>query len=342
MTDMLSKKQEVIEEKEETKEIGFKAEYEKMSDPQKMESFYKALLRNDTAKLKVMSVGDQALGGYLVPTVLYNQIVEEMRDEAIIRPLATVIPNCPATLQVDSLVGRPKASWRAEKAVKDTTTATFTQVSLTPYSLATIAPMTNELIADAEVGGLIVSMMTRLIAVAINEKEDQAFMAGTGVTQPTGIDAYNATVHRRETTPANVLTADSLIATFGRLGQKYRKNASWIMNSVTLTKVRQLKDSQNRYLFIDDLTSGGNIVGTILGRPVYEQNDLTHSRIWFGDVKGYWIGDRGGITVAKSEEATLEGVGNLFEKNMTAIRVEKRVDGELVDLDAFVVLSGTN
>jgi hypothetical protein len=48
------------------------------------------------------------------------------------------------------------------------------------------------------------------------------------------------------------------------------------------------------------------------------------------------------MSVKYSEEATIEGVGNLFEKNMTAIRVEKRVDGELADLDSFCVITGTN
>jgi HK97 family phage major capsid protein len=335
-------KEVIVEEKTEVKETGFEVEYKSMDKEGQMEAFYKALIANDTAKLKVMttSTTDGQNAGYLIPTVLYNEIVEEMRDDAVIRSRARVIPNCPATLSIDQLVGRPKASWTAEKAVKDTTTATFAQISLTPYTLACIAVMTNQLIQDAEAGGFFVSYMTEKIATAINEKEDQAFAAGSGSGQPTGIDSYAATVHRIITTPANVLTPDSLIDANYKLGTKYRTKAVWLMNTQTLTKAMQLKDSQNRYLFIADPT--GVTPGTILGKPVLEQNDINQSHIWFGDLKSYWIGDRGGMTIAKSEEATIEGVGNLFERNMTAIRVEKRTDGELVDLDAFCVITGTN
>jgi HK97 family phage major capsid protein len=337
---LAEKKEDIQEVKEIGKDLGFAAEYEKMADKEKIEAYYKAIVAHDTAKLKVMSVGSTADGGFLVPTILFNEIVQEQRDFQIIRPLARVISNCPSTLNVDQLVGRPISKFRAEKALKDTSTATFAQISLTPYSLACIVVMTNELIEDSVAGGPITSLMTELIAKSIAEREEKAFAIGSGTTEPTGINAYAATVHRIYATPANVLTADSLIQAFYGLGQNYRKRAVWLMNSVTLTKARQLKDSQNRYLFIPDPNQ--EMAGTILGRPVYEQNDLPAANIWFGDVKGYWIGDRGTMSVKYSEEATIEGVGNLFEKNMTAIRVEKRVDGELADLDSFCVITGTN
>lgn len=336
------KEDKIVAEKVEIKESGFEAEYKAMDKEKQMQEFYIALIKNDEPKLKVMST-TSADGGYLIPTVLYGEIVEEMRDDTVIRNYARVIPNCPAHLDIDQLIGRPKASWTAEKAIKDTTTATFDQIDLTPYTVAAIAVMTNKLIQDAEAGGFIVSFMTEKIAQAINETEDKAFAVGTGTTQPTGVNNYAATIHRINTTPANVLTSDSVITTYMSLGSKYRGRAYWLMNSITLTRARQLKDGQNRYLFNDDLTGG--FVGTILGRPVLEQNDLPVGSIWLIDLKGYWIGDRGGITVSKSEDASISmGTDsiNLWERNMTGIRVEKRVDGELVDLDCAAVLTGAN
>jgi len=72
---------------------------------------------------------------------------------------------------------------------------------------------------------------------------------------------------------------------------------------------------------------------------------LPAANIWFGDLKGYYIGYRGGLSVSKSTEASItQGTDsiNLFERNMFAIRVERRVDGELADLDSMVVLTGAN
>ena len=328
------KKEEVTETEEQKKEV------DKMTGEERIKNFIVALIENDKQQLKVLSEGTNADGGYLVPTQWYQTIVEEMRDDSIIRPLATVIANCPKQLNITQLTSRPIVRFRGEKTIKDTSTATFDQISLTPYSVSCIVPMTKELVQDAEVGGSIITLVTRLISSAISEREDKAFAVGTGTTEPTGIDAYNATVPRSVATAANVLTSDSLIQAFYRLGQKYRKSAVWLMNSITLTKAMQLKDSQNRYLFIPDPT--GQTPGTILGRPVYEQNDLPATRVWLGALRGYWIGDRGGISVDQSEQATLEGIGNLWERNMVAIRVEKRVDGEMADVHAFVVITGTN
>jgi len=260
-------KEDIVEEKSVDKETkGFEAEYEKMGDDAKIVTFIKALRDNDSAKLKVMSAGTSADGGYLVPVVLYNKLVEEMTTIQQIASRATVIDPCPAHLNISNLVGKPKAYWVAEKAIKDTTTATFNQVDLTPYTVACIVVITNRLEEDAEVAAPISSLVTRLMAQALNKEMERCFAVGAGTTQPTGINAYAATVHRIVTTPANVLTSDSLIDVISRLDQAYLGNAVWLMNSITWRKAMQLKDSQNRYLFIADPT--GKTPGTILGYPV--------------------------------------------------------------------------
>jgi len=337
------KAEKTIEEKEMTKESGFAKEWEAKTDDQKIVSFFKALRDEDKAKLKVMSVGESADGGYLVPTVLYNKLIEEMVTLQQISSRATIIDPCPPTLNLDQLIGTAKSYWVAEKAIKDTTTLTFDQISLTPYAVACIVTITNQLEEDAEVAAPVSALVTRNMANSINTEMERVFAVGTGTTQPTGINAYAATVHRIVATPANVLTADSLIDVVSRLDPAYMQNAVWLMNSITWRKAMQLKDSQNRYLFIADPT--GKTPGTILGYPVLRIDALPAANIWFGDLKGYYIGYRGGLSVSKSTEASItQGTDsiNLFERNMFAIRVERRVDGELADLDSMVVLTGAN
>jgi len=224
---------------------------DKMDKVERTGRFINALIKNDKVQMKVLSEGVNADGGFLVPNYWHDEIVEEMRDDAVIRSRATVIDPCPKQLNINQLASRPIVFWRGEKAIKDTSTATYSQISLTPYSLACIVVMTKELATDAETGlpkGMI-DHVTRQVATAIYEEEDDRFAVGTGVGQPTGIDNYAATVGRITATPANVLNADSMIEAFFKLGAKYRKNAVWLMNSITLTKVRQLKDTQNRYLY---------------------------------------------------------------------------------------------
>ena len=323
-----------------TKKVGItKDQVKTMSGKERTEKFIKALLSNDKARLKVLSTGVNALGGFLVPSYWYDKIVEEMRDVSDIRQRSTIIDPCPATLYINQLDSRPVSYWRGEKSIKDTSTAKFAQISLTPYSHAVIITCTKELVADAEVGvSNIIDYLTKLVVQEMAEEDERMFMTGTGVTQPTGIDNYNATIARSVTTGAGVADVDTLIAAKYRLGSKYLRNAVWILNSDTLRRIMQLKDTNNQLLFIPDPSDAEK--GTLLGIPVIRNDWLNQTRGWLIDLKGYYVGVREGINVSQSEEAYLTPIGSLWERNMVAIRVEERIDGELADLHCACVLNG--
>jgi HK97 family phage major capsid protein len=337
----MQEKKEKEESKKTKKSIGLTKEMvDEMSGKQRTKQFISALLLNDKEKLKILSTSVNADGGFLVPAEWYNRIVEEKRDISDIRNRATVIEDCPPTFYIDQLESRPNVYWRGELTTKDTSTASFTQISLTPYSLAVIVALSKELAADATVGipEGIVNYITKLIVTSLAEEEEKRFVMGTGATQPTGIDAYAATIARSVTTGAGVADSDTLIAATLRLGQQYLQNAVWIMNSECLRRVMQLKDSQNRYLFLPDPT--GKTPGTILGRPIIRNDSLNQTRAWLIDLKGYYIGVRGGISVMQSEEAYITPTGSAFEKNLIYIRVEERLDAELADLHCACVVNG--
>ena len=61
---------------------------------------------------------------------------------------------------------------------------------LTPYSLAVIVPLSNELVADARlgVGGSIVNYIANLMSASISEEQERAFWVGSGTGQPSGVD----------------------------------------------------------------------------------------------------------------------------------------------------------
>ena len=76
-----------------------------------------------------------------------------------------------------------------------------------------------------------------------------------------------------------------------------------------------------------------------MGRPIYEQNDIAGGTAYFGDFSFYKIADREGISVRVSDEATVASVSG-FESNITHVRVEKRVDGELALTQAVNKVTG--
>lgn len=303
---------------------------------QKTVEFLSALYAGDKQKLQILSEGTAADGGYLVPEEFANMIVEDIRDKNIMRTLASVMTTNTNTVHIPSLISRPKAAWRAEKATKNTSTATFTENVLTPYSLAAIVPLSNELVADAQqgVGGSIVNYIAGLMSTALAEKEEAAFWTGSGTGQPTGVYGNTGRTFTAGSTDAS--RADTLIQGYQQTPQGYRNRAVWVMNMGTLYEVGRLKDSYGRYLLTD---LAGSPTQTIKGRPVYESNYLPGGVALFGDFSFYQIVDREGISVRVSDEATVASQ-SAFEQNLTYVRVEKRTDGELLLPAAVTTVAG--
>ncbi len=304
----------------------------------------KCLLRKDFAgmenartKLEPLVEGTAAEGGYLVPTVLHNAIVDLLEDEAVVRPRATIIDMTGMKtnqLNIDGIASKPIVTWSAENANKGTSSMTFNQISLTPYVLAAIVPISRQLRDDTPFN--IVSILTKALGEAIAKAEDQAFMEGDGTGRPTGIDNYAFTTINA----GGALSFDHIVSAFWRLPQAYRKNAYWIMNGRTIAALSSLKDSQNRPILLDSgiITEPG--IPALKGRPVLEQNDVGADKIFFGDLSAYWIGQKWPVTIDIAEEATIRSI-NLWERNLIAVKVEERVDGELTTTRAFVEISNT-
>jgi len=306
--------------------------------------WFQAFLRKDTAsmfsfhqKLEPLVEGTNADGGYLVPTQLHNVIIDLLEDEAVIKPRATVIDMTGMKtnqLNIDGIATKPIVSWTGENTDKSTSSMTFNQISLTPYTLAAIVPLSTQLRDDTPFN--VVQIVSKALSEAVAKAEDKAFVTGNGTGQPTGIDNYTLTT----ISAGNALTFDHLNSAFWKLPQAYRKNAVWIMNGRTISDISNIKDSNNRPLLLEAgiLTEPG--IPALKGRPVLEQNDLASSKIFFGDLKAYWIGQKMPLRIDIADQATIAGV-NLWERNLIAVRVEERIDGELTTSRAFVEISDT-
>lgn len=299
--------------------------------------FLSALMTSDKEKLQVLSEGTATDGGYLVPEEFANMIVEDIRDQNIMRQIAApAITINSDTLHLPALTSRPQANWRSEKAVKQTSTASFSENVFTPFSLAAIVGLSNELVADAQlgVGASIVNYIAGLMSTALNEKEEAAFWVGSGTGQPKGIHGNTGRTFDAGAGATDTKRADILIQAYSMTPQGYRNRAQWVANMGTWSEVARLKDSQNRYLLTD--LAGGN-TQQIKSRPVNESNYLAGGEAIFGDYSFYQIVDREGISVRVSDEATVAGQ-SAFERNLTYVRVEKRVDAKPVLAAAFTTV----
>lgn len=301
-------------------------------------AFVQALMQGDRQKLQLLTEGTAAAGGYLVPEEFANIIVEDKRDVTVMRQLADQMSISSDTLHLPTLEGRPKAAWRSEGAAKATSTAQFNELVFTPYSLAVIVGLSQELADDASLGtgGSIVNYVARLMVRSLAEKEEEAFWTGNGSGKPTGVNNYSIASVDAGGTDATF--ADALKDVYFRLPQGYRANAVFVGHSQAIARAAKVKDTQGNYLI---QTLPANPYPTINGARVYEQNDLPTDVIFFGDFSYYMIVDRLGVQVDFSTEATVAG-SSAFEKNLVFVRVEERVDGELTLTNAVRKVTGLN
>jgi len=304
----------------------------------KILKFLQAVVGKDMAtvnKINPLQEGAAASGGVLVPEEWANLIVENKLDEAVLEQRCTVINMTTDTLHLPRLTQRPRVHWRAELAVKSTTTATWDELTLTPYSKAAIITLSEELVMDAAIGDAssIVSYVSRLLSQALVEEDEKVIMQGAGTTQPTGITTYGIAAINA----AGALNAGHIVALYHQLGMGYRKNACWIMSSRALQTVRGLRDTTGQ-LIVAFQNINNSPTEVLMGRPILECNHMAETDIYFGDLSYYYIGRRMGIRIRTTDEATVASY-SAFERDLVHVKAEERVDGELALVEAFRVLN---
>ncbi len=173
--------------------------------------------------------------------------------------------------------------------------------------------------------------------------EENAFLNGTGDNQPKGLLSYPrgssasyGTVHEFLTgAEGGFIDADVLMDTVASLKTAYLHEAVWVMSRDAYAEIRKLKDNATgRFVMQPTLTEG--TPSTLLGYPVVLSDALgtLHSGnpcIVFGNFKkAYQIVDRSDVHVLRDPYSA---------KPFVEFFMTKRVGGDVVDFDAFRVIS---
>lgn len=298
-----------------------------------MESKYSAVYKGGLEPLNESTAAD---GGVLVPTILANFIVEIQEDLAQIRPNCTEIPMDGMksnSLDIGKELTNPQVQWEGIEQYdsdKSTTSAQYEKQTLTPYTVAALMSITNQLIEDSpfNMPQILAQQLGRRLAL----ESDRISILGTGVNQPTGLDTY---------TPSTTINAGGLLGfqhlinAFWAMRQQYRNDSFWVMNSQRVSLVHGLRDTNNMPIFVPSLTTSNPPM--LAGRPVLENNFVQNDRIYLVSLKYYYFASKGGIRIRTSDQVTVAGVDH-WSRNMTSIRAEERYDSELVDTRGLVMI----
>lgn len=266
-------------------------------------------------------------GSYQLPASTAGDIEKAMIKESVFRNIATVIKayksgyrilakDCDDVTEFIPELGEIPV----QNGVKD-----FNETSIESHKLAVFVKLEEDFVRDA-----VFSLERYLIgrfAKNFGKAEENAFINGTGVDEPTGI------LHERNGAEVGVitenLTYDDVISLYFSVEKQYRKHAVWMMNDSTALALRTLKDADGNYIW-------NHNNDTILGKQViiseYMPDAVEGTKpIAFGDFSYYWVVDR--------KPASLRVLVELFaEVGQIGYLAYKFLEGKLIRKNAIKVI----
>jgi HK97 family phage major capsid protein len=130
------------------------------------------------------------------------------------------------------------------------------------------------------------SFLIDSLSAQFAEQEAQLFWNGTGADgEPTGLEV-DSSITSTTTASSGEVDYQDVVNLYYSLGAKYRKNATFVMNSDSQKKLVGLVDADGNPIFA---TATGGASATLMGRPVVI-DDHAADGYWFMDAKRSIVG----------------------------------------------------
>lgn len=291
-----------------------------------------------TGETRNLSTAIPEDGGYTVIPELNKQIMTQLTDESVMRKICTVKKiGSNEFKQLVSAGGVTVNRGEEEQSRTETSTPKLNEVSIRLYPVYTYPKTTQEIIDFSGVD--IMGWLSSEIGDAFVDTEETDLVSGDGTKKAKGFTSYprdaaddktRAFGTLQELRGAGPLTGDILINLKFKLRAKYRRNATWLMNSNSAAEVQKLKNSNGDYIWRDRLQAGDP--DTLLGLPVEYAETMPDGQIAIGDFKrGYFIIDH--------ETGTRTRPDNITEPGFIKIHTDKYLGGGVVDSNAIKILT---
>lgn len=294
----------------------------------------------DVNAIKATMVEAQGtLGGFAVPSTMQSEIISRLPGLTAVRGGGATVVNLTtgnSTEFVELTGGNDRyptalrGAWGTETQNPAEKNLTLGLKSINADVYTYKVPMSQSLVEDA---ANLVNILQEEATVTMAMDEDDAFLIGNGVGKPMGIlpgSANALSLSVVNSGNASALTADGIKSLKRGIAAQYRRTASFIANSDTFLSIEKLKDGQGQYLFAD-LTDQDQL----LNRRTYESEvmpDIAADAfsIIFGNMMGYYIVERSGMTIARFQDSNT-GI------NKVEYHFRRRVGGRVVKPWMFCV-----
>lgn len=284
---------------------------------------------NDTEIRAASSTPDSDGGFFILPTV-DRTIRNLLEDTSPMRGLVETVSITGNTFERFIATGNRGAQWVTEmqERPQDTARPELRKISYNVAEMYACPAAGRVLLDDAsfDVAGWFQQWVSNDFALT----EGEAIWRGDGAGgKPRGIytyplvatgddtrdwESWQYVAAGHATAPTDDNWAKALIRLSLTVHPRFRANAAFVMNNDTLIRIREIQDSNKRFMFADH----GNLSdspesGYLLGHPVHIDNNVdsigeNKFPVWFGDFRqAYTLVDRHGIRVER-DAVTTKGV----------------------------------
>lgn len=289
-----------------------------------------------------MVEGIDTLGGFTVPVDFQARIIERIQAQAIFRKYAMQNSTSKDMVEIPTVTGGDtqytsavRVTWVKEvpTAGASATNLTFGSEQIPIYTCMAETMISNNMLEDAMFD--VESYLNRKIAEAAAIDEDNQFLTGNGIGKPQGILPGGGNlvgITEKNSGNSSALTWDGLVGLYYAIPSQYRANARWIASRGTYEAIAKLKDSSGQYLWTPFQFVGGanGNPAKLLGNETLEQETMPSVGagtypVLFGDLGGYEIYDRVGMTIRRYNDFSTDRV------NSTAFVMRRRLGAQLTE-----------
>ena len=304
-------------------------------DPERAEFYAKKYYEDMSMarEFKAMSATNPTAGGFLIPEVYLDEVIELLYSKTVIKELgARTIPLENGNLNIPRMTSGTRAMWGGEGRKIASTQPAFGNLRLSAKRLEAIVPQTRELLMSTKYSAdeLFAADLSRRMQLGL----DWGALYGTGGEfQPTGIantpgvEKIDAKKMDAQYAADGRLTADFPVYVKSLVMSKNVDDQAlgWAFNSFMEGYLKNIKTTTGDYIYRDEMNAGN-----FLGMPYKVSNQIpTDSKtgcteMFFGNWADLMIGDQMGLETYTTLDGTWtdeNGVQhNAFEENLTGTR----------------------
>lgn len=288
-------------------------------------------------ELRAMSTA----GGSAIETSFYDRLIVYERSLVPMLSVATVLnTSSGAPITFPRLTADTSAAGTVTAEAGGLTEAdpTISSVNLTAFKYGAVTLWSRELDEDVIDAIALEDVLAQSIARNMSISGYGAHLTtGTGTVQPWGVVARATNGGTASGTSVGSATDTyaapyDLVGLFYGLAVPYRNAATWMVSTTAAQAMRGFRDSNRNFIWEPGDFSNNAGVDRFLGRPVVENPAMAalgsaSKSVLCGDFSRYFIRQLP-LRIERSTEYK-------FSNDQLAIKVVKRIDGDLIDTAAI-------